>query len=122
MVHVLLGAPCRPCRPEVAKYVGSCLLRGNSPAFKSRVELRTNPDVLDAELKWAAGRPCSKWKSSGKPTPSMEDGDVDVFTETLTANEAAFYETYQHKQPGALYSLNQDPAVTCMTSSGQARD
>lgn len=79
--------------------------------------LRDDESNLDAELKWAAGRPCSEW-------PSMDDlpssSNEDSYEACLTRVEKDFLAKYESDKPGGIYSLNQNPDVTNMGTNGQA--
>ncbi|CAK9057697.1 unnamed protein product [Durusdinium trenchii] len=66
-------------------------------------------------MAWASSRPCSTWSETD--TPKSSEGDA--FLKTLTETEFGFYGKYVSRFPGGIYSLNQNPDVTCIQSVGQ---
>ena len=76
----------------------------------------TDEVELDKEMAWASSRPCSTWSETD--TPKSSEGDA--FLKTLTETEFGFYGKYVSRFPGGIYSLNQNPDVTCIQSVGQA--
>lgn len=78
-----------------------------------------NDELLEAEVIWAAGRPCSLWECEAGPD---EEVSLDDFMRTLTQNELGFLSDYEQLYPNGIYSLNQNPDVTCMgTDTAVAR-
>ena len=77
---------------------------------------RTDISQLQEELDWASGRPRSRW-AGDSPCTVGTDG---AFEDTLTQSELDFLRGYEDKCPGAICSLNQNPDVTCMASTGKA--
>ena len=79
-------------------------------------ELRTDKSVLDNELAWASQRPSSLWSSNEPPSSTQND----VFYSVLSVDEQKRLSQYSKMYPGGVYSLTQNPEVTCMSSNGQA--
>ena len=80
--------------------------------------VRTDKKVLEDELLWGSKRPCSKWATSDSSThPSLSD--PAAFFQVLTTKELERYNEYERMHPHGIYSLNQNPDVTCMQSTGQ---
>ena len=76
-------------------------------------------DDLNAELKWAASRPGSCWK--GEKFPTLADGGLSGFEESLTALERKWFQDYQKIQDNSIYSLNQNPSFRCILAKDKAR-
>ena len=85
--------------------------------------IRTDGDELLLEIKWASARPSSRWKlhhaASDNTQPLPDAHTPDAFQMMLSDGELAFLDGYKSKNPDGMYSLNQDPNVTCMMSIGQ---
>lgn len=77
--------------------------------------LRNDEEVLNDELQWASSRPTSLWTRDESPKLH----DTSSFHACLNQMEVGFLNAYESKYPNGLYSLNQDPAYTCMRSHGQ---
>ena len=82
-------------------------------------------DELLAELKWAAGRPCSQWKLGHESRETPGDSELDpsdssphgVFWQTLTDTEQKFLEGYLSQERGMVVQLNQNPEITGVSST-----
>lgn len=72
--------------------------------------------MLDEELAWAASRPSSSWNG---PAPCMAKHGVEAFEDCLSEWEKNVYDQYVRKEPGCVYSLNQNPEVRCIHSKGK---
>ena len=95
-----------------------CMTKPTKPAklipYIAPIHMQTVPrqdeEALEAELIWASGRRCSEWPD-GAMISLM---DSHVFYQALTKTESDFLDEYEKMYPQGIYSLNQDPAVTCM--------
>ena len=105
--------------------------------FPELISQRHDTANLINELRWASGRPGSRWhdikENRDDVVDKLNDGDdVDhehqgvphpdhpqAFEECLTTWEHDAYLQYQKKQPDSVYSMNQNPNSRATYAKGQ---
>ena len=81
--------------------------------------LTAGPSELMGELLWACGRPHSESKDMCPDEIGLSPLDNTAqgsFWLALTSSEQKFLDEYQHRAPGQVYQLNQNPKVTATMS------